>query len=119
MRFSALVVVGDKKGKVGFGIKKGLDFQDAVAKATKKAKENMIKVKLNDQHSLDFPSKTKFKAVEILLKPATQGTGVIAGGFVRPVLELAGVNNIYSKIFRSRNKFSGVQAVFKALETYK
>jgi small subunit ribosomal protein S5 len=119
MRFSALVVVGDKKGQVGFGIKKGLDFQDAVAKATKKARENMIKIELDKNHSLPFTLDSKFKAVQVMLKPARSGTGLIAGGFVRPVLELAGVENAYSKIHRSRNKFSGVQAVVKALESYK
>jgi small subunit ribosomal protein S5 len=119
MRFSALVVVGDRNGKVGFAIKKGLDYQDAVAKATKKATSNLIKVELNSDFSLKNIVQMKYKACEIYLKPAKQGTGLIAGGYVRPVLELAGVQNVYSKVIRSRNKIAGVQAVFEALKDYK
>jgi small subunit ribosomal protein S5 len=118
MRFSALVVVGDKSGKVGYGLKKGLDFQDAVAKATKRAQDTMIKVQINESGSVNFPLKQKFKACEIMLKPAKTGTGLIAGGFLRPVLELAGVKNIYSKIITTRNKVVGVQATFEALKNY-
>jgi small subunit ribosomal protein S5 len=118
MRFSALVVIGDKAGKVGYGLKKGLDFQDAVAKATKKAQDNMIKINLNEAGSIAYPSKSKFKACELMLKPAKTGTGLIAGGFLRPVLELAGVKNIYSKIITTRNKVVGVQAAFEALKIY-
>ncbi len=118
MRFSALVIAGDKAGKVGYGLKKGLDFQDAVAKATRQAQENLITVKINPEGSLDFPSKQKFKACELMLKPAKTGTGLIAGGFLRPVLELAGIQNIYSKIIASRNKVAGVQTAFEALKKY-
>jgi len=118
MRFSALVVVGDRKGKVGFGIKKGLDYQDAVNKATKQAQLKMIPVNINDNMSVPFEQKFKFKACQVYLKPANSGTGLIAGGFIRPVLELAGIKNIYSKILASRNKITGVQAVIKALENY-
>jgi len=118
MRFSALVVSGDKAGKVGYGLKKGLDFQDAVAKATKQAQDNLIKITLNDEGSITFPIKQKFKACELMLKPAKTGTGLIAGGFLRPVLELAGIQNIYSKIITSRNKVAGVQASFEALKHF-
>ena len=71
MKFSALVVVGDRKGKVGFGLRKGLDFQDALAKATKKANQNLVKVNIDENGSIAFPSYTKFGAVELFLKPAT------------------------------------------------
>jgi small subunit ribosomal protein S5 len=118
MRFSALVVVGDREGKIGYGLKKGADFQDSVAKATKSAQNSMFKVNLDDNKSVSFPSDTKHKSSEIFLKPAHSGTGLIAGGFVRPVLELAGIENIYSKINRSRNKIVGVQCVLKALKKY-
>lgn len=118
MRFAALVVVGDKKGTIGFANKKGMDFQDAVAKATKKAKENMIKIKINENESLPFTTITKFKSSQILLKPANKGTSLIAGGFVRPVLQLAGIKNIYSKILGSNNKVVGVEAVINALKNY-
>jgi small subunit ribosomal protein S5 len=119
MRFSALVVVGDKAGKVGYGIKKGMDFQEAVAKATKKAKDSLIKINITDQSSLAFPLQYKYKSAEFLLKPATTGTGLIAGGYLRPVLTLAGIKNIYSKLIGSRNKIVGVQAAIQALEQYK
>ena len=118
MRFSALVVVGDRLGKVGFGLKKGLDFQDAVAKATKKANGSLIKISMDKNKSVLFTSNTKHKSSEIFLKPAAQGIGLIAGGFIRPVLELAGIENAYTKINRSRNKIPGVQCVIKALEKY-
>jgi small subunit ribosomal protein S5 len=118
MRFSALVVVGDRLGKVGFGLKKGADFQDAVAKATKQANGKLIKVSLDANKSLAFTSNTKHKSSEIFLKTASHGVGLIAGGFIRPVLELAGIENIYSKINRSRNKIAGVQCVIAALSKY-
>lgn len=118
MRFSALVVVGNKDGKVGYAIKKGLDYQDAVNKATRRAKLSLIHVSVDENLSLAFESKTKLKASELYLKPAKSGTGLIAGGFLRPVLELVGVKNIYSKIIGSRNKISGTQAVFAALKKY-
>jgi small subunit ribosomal protein S5 len=118
MRFSALVVVGDRQGKVGYGLKKGQDFQDAVAKATKQANGKLIKVSLDANKSLAFTSNTKHKSSEIFLKTASHGVGLIAGGFIRPVLELAGIENIYSKINRSRNKIAGVQCVIAALSKY-
>jgi small subunit ribosomal protein S5 len=118
MRFAALVVVGDKQGRVGYGFKKGLDYQDSVAKATRKARENLIKLDLNQAGSIKYPLTFKFKSAQIFLKPADSGTGLIAGGFLRPVLELAGVQNVYTKILGSRNKISGVQAALKALEKY-
>jgi small subunit ribosomal protein S5 len=118
MRFSALVVAGDKQGKVGFALAKGLDFQDAVNKATKKAKETMIPLDLNDDASVKFSSNFKYKSARIYLKPALNGTGLIAGGFLRPVLQLAGVQNIYSKIIGSNNKVVGVRAAFEILKKY-
>jgi small subunit ribosomal protein S5 len=118
MRFSALVVVGDREGKIGYGLKKGADFQDSVAKATKSAQNAMFKINFDQNKSVSFPSDTKHKSCEIFLKPAHSGTGLIAGGFIRPVLELAGIQNIYSKINRSRNKIVGVQCVLKALQKY-
>ena len=117
-RFSALVVVGDKAGKIGYALRKGLDYQDAVNKAVKKAKESLISINISDVHSLAFPVHCKYNAATIFLKPAQSGTGLIAGGFLRPVLELAGIQNIYSKIIGSNNKIVGIQAVFKALESY-
>jgi small subunit ribosomal protein S5 len=118
MSFSALVAVGDMEGKVGIGLMKGMDFQDAVGKATRKAKQNIIKIHLDENQSLEYPSKTKYKSSLIYLKPADSGTGIIAGGFLRSLLELAGVKNIYSKIIGSRNKITGTQSAFEALKKY-
>jgi small subunit ribosomal protein S5 len=118
MRFSALVVVGDKKGNVGYGLRKGVDFQESVSKATKQATANLVKVSLNENDSVSFQSQVKYKSSIIMLKPADQGTGLISGGFIRPVLELAGIKNVYSKIIGSNNKVTGVQAVFEAFKKY-
>lgn len=119
MRFSCLIVLGDKKGKVGYGLKKGTDFQSAIQKATNQAKKNMITIKINEAKTIEFPIKTKFKAAEVFLKPADVGTGLIAGSFVRTVLQLAGIENVYSKVLGTNNKITGVQAIFKALEQFK
>lgn len=118
MRFSALIVAGDKNGKVGFGLAKGLDFQDAVTKATRKAKESMIKININDDGSIAFPVNFKYKSARIYMKPALAGTGLIAGGFLRPVLQLAGIQNIYSKIIGTTNKVVGVRAAFEGLTKF-
>jgi small subunit ribosomal protein S5 len=116
MRFSALVVAGDRAGRVGFGLAKGTDFQDSVNKSTKKAKDSMIKIDINENGSIRYPINYKFKASYIYLKPAQKGTGLIAGGFLRPVLQLAGIQNIYSKLVGSNNKVVGVRAAFEALK---
>lgn len=118
MRFSALVVVGDKLGKVGYGLEKGLDYQESVAKATRKAKENIINVSITKDGSLKFPIISEYKSSTLMLKPAYSGTGLISGGFIRPVLELVGVKNIYTKILGTNNKITGVKAMFKALQSY-
>jgi small subunit ribosomal protein S5 len=119
MRFAALVVVGDKKGNIGYGLKKGVDFQESVSKATRQAKNNLFKLTLSEEGTFTFPSLVKYKSTSVMLKPAETGTGLISGGFVRPVLELAGVKNCYSKIIGSNNKITGIQAVFEALKQYK
>jgi len=118
MKFSALVVSGDKAGKVGYGLRKGNDLQDAVGKATRQAKENMIKIEISEAGSIAFPSLSKFKACRIYLKPAQVGTGLIAGGFLRPVLQLAGIQNVYSKVVGSNNKIVGVEAAIKFLHQH-
>jgi small subunit ribosomal protein S5 len=119
MRFSALVVVGDKAGRVGYAVRKGVDFQAAVQKATKKAQQTMIKIELTENGSIKFPVQVKFQNSRIFMKPAPSGTGLIAGGYLRPILELAGVQNIYSKIITSSSKITGIQAALKALEKFK
>jgi len=117
MRFRALVVVGDKQGKFGMGLKKGNDYADAVNKATSQAKKEMHQVKLTQEKSIPFAVTVKFKASKIFLKPARIGTGVIAGGPIRHILDVVGVKNILSKIIGSNNKVTNVMAVCKALST--
>lgn len=116
MRFRALVVIGDRKGKVGIGLRKGVDVADAVAKATAKAKKNLLSVALVGG-TIPHIVKIKYKAARVLLKPAKAGKGIIAGGPVRAVLSLAGVKNITSKMLGSANKISNVRATYEALKS--
>ncbi len=114
MRFRALVVIGDKKGRVGMGVRKGADVSEAVNKAVNSAKKNMITVKIiND--TIPHEIKFKFKSSVVFLKPARPGTGVIAGGAIRQVLDLVGVKNVLSKMLGSNNKVNNVTATYKAL----
>ncbi len=115
-RFRALVVVGDRKGRIGIGISKGADVTAAVAKAVDVAKKNMIEVQL---YKGTFPheSQAKVGGSNILLKPASAGTGLIAGGVVRTVLEVAGVSNALSKSLGSTNKINTAYATLEALKT--
>jgi len=117
LRFSALVVAGDEKGKVGEGMGKAGEVVEAISKASRMAKKNMIQVPLTKDKSIPHPIRVKYKASQILLMPAAKGTGVIAGSFVRTVCELAGVKNILSKSFGSNNKTTGVRATLKALSS--
>ena len=118
MRFRALVVIGDKKGRIGMGLKKGLDVQESVNKAVNQAKKNMLTVPIvND--TIPHEVTMKYKASKLIMRPARSGTGVIAGGAVRSVMELAGVKNIISKMIGSSNKVNNIKAVFKAFETMK
>jgi len=119
MRFRACVVIGDKKGKVGWAVAKGADVTIAVNKAVAKAKKNMIKV-VFVKDTIPHQVEVKFKAAKLMLKPAVAGTGIIAGGAARSVLEMAGTPNVYGKILSgTTNKLSIVQATFKALQALK
>lgn len=118
MRFRACVVVGDKKGQIGVGVMKGADVQFAVAKATEKAKRHLIRVKLENS-TIPHRVEQKYASAVVLLKPAKQGTGIIAGGPVRVMMELAGVPNIVSKMKGSGNKINNVMAVMEALKSVK
>jgi len=114
MRFAALVVVGDRKGRVGVGLGKSADVSSAIMKGATAAKKKMISVTIiNDTipHSITV----KEGAAQVMLKPAPPGTGIIAGGAVRAVVEAAGIRNISSKILGSGNKASNVHATFAAL----
>lgn len=119
LRFRAAVVIGDRKGRVGWAVAKGADVSLAVSKAATKARKNLLKVNLIG-NTIPHQIQAKFKASKVLLKPAVEGTGIIAGGAARSVLELAGVQNVYGKILGSTsNKINNIQATFKALRSFK
>jgi small subunit ribosomal protein S5 len=118
MGFSVLVVVGDKRGKVGIGLGKAGDVMSAMKKGAKRAKKKMITIPM-DGTTIPFPIRVKEGAGEVLLKPAPQGSGVIAGGPVRAVVEAAGIRDISSKIMGSDNQASSVYATFEALRRIK
>lgn len=114
-RFRATIVIGDHKGKVGLGVAKGPDVTTAIAKAVNQAKKNSIFVPLvNDTipHEIQY----KYSSASVLLKPARPGTGIIAGGGVRAVAELAGIKNLLSKMLGSANKINNIRATLLALE---
>ncbi|MBU1131662.1 30S ribosomal protein S5 [Patescibacteria group bacterium] len=118
MRFRACVAIGNKKGQFGIGLAKGADVTLAVAKAVNKAKKNLITIPLVKE-TIPHEVRMKFKAAKLLLKPAPIGTGVKAGGAVRVVLELAGVQNIVGKILGSNSKINNVKALAIALSSFK
>lgn len=114
INFSVLMVVGDRKGRVGVGLGKAADVSSAVKKASSYAQKHLMTVPLN-KSTIPHEIKVKFGAAIVLLKPAPPGTGVIAGGSVRAVVEAAGIKDIVSKILGSSNKATNVYATFKAL----
>ena len=118
-RFSATVVVGNRKGKVGLGTGKAKEMPDAVKKATQAASKNIINVELIENRTISHEIISKEGAVRVLLKPATRGTGVKAGGPVRDVLELAGVKDVLSKSLGSSTKINTARATLKALKDQK
>src|ERR1700744_5896198 len=115
-RFRALVVVGDRKNKVGIGSAKGADVTAAVTKATEVAKKHFVTVSLY-KGTLPHETEAKVSGARILLKPASPGTGLIAGGVVRTILEVSGVHNALSKSLGSTNKTNTAYATIKALES--
>lgn len=116
MRFSALVVVGDRKGKVGAGLAKAPDVRNAIRKAFITAKKKMKKVALSGT-TIPYSVTEKFSAARVILKPAPAGSGIIAGGPMRVVLEAAGIKDAVGKILGTKNKISNVHATLKALDT--
>lgn len=115
MRFSTLVVVGDKKGRVGAGIAKAADVVSSIQKSVTYAKKHLINVPIKGT-TIPFEVSYKFGAAKVLLKPAPAGSGIIAGGPVRAVLEASGVKDVVAKMLGSNNKASNVYAVIEALK---
>jgi small subunit ribosomal protein S5 len=113
---TALTVVGDGNGKVGFGRGKAREVPAAIQKAMEAARRNMITVELNGD-TLQYPTRGAHGASKVYMQPASQGTGVIAGGAMRAVLEIAGVQNVLSKCYGSTNPVNVVRATFNALKS--
>ena len=117
-RFSATVAVGDRKGQVGIGTGKANEVPDAIKKAVQAATKNVVRVSIVDG-TIPHEATGVRGASRVMLKPASKGTGVKAGGPVRAVLELAGIRNIYSKVYGSRTSINMVRATVNAIESLK
>ena len=116
-RFSATVVVGNRKGLVGIGTGKANEVNDAIAKASKAANKNVFRVALQDNRTIPHEATGKVGRAVVLVKPAKEGTGVIAGGAVRVILELAGIKDIVSKSLGSNTKVNMAKATLEALKS--
>lgn len=119
MRFSSLIVAGDKKGHVGMGTGKAKEVPDGIKKASERARKNQIVVPMVKGNTIPHEIIGKHGACKVFLKPAPEGTGIVAGGPVRAVLELAGVRNVYSKVYGSRTAINMVRATVNAIENLK
>ena len=119
MRFSALVVIGNKKGKYGFGTGKAAEVPDAIKKALEAAKKNTYEIHIVKGDTLSHEVIGKFGACSVFLKPAPEGTGIIAGGPVRAILELTGIRNVTSKVYGSRAPINIIRAAHNGLSNLK
>ena len=117
MKFSALVVVGDGKGTVGYGLGKAAEVSEAILKGITDAKKNMVKISLADHGTIPHEVTGIFGAGKVLMRPAPEGTGVIAGGAVRAVMEAVGIHNICAKCLRSNNPQNVVKATMEGLKS--
>lgn len=119
MSFRAVVVAGDRKGRIGLGLDKGKDVAQSIDKATRKAKKNLILVVIKD-NTIPHEVEAKFGPSLVLLKPQVKGRGLVAGGVVRVICDLAGIKDISSKIIsRSKNKLNNARATIAALKKLK
>lgn len=119
IRFRAVMVVGNRKGKVGVGAAKGADVAQAINKAKRKAKKNLVTVPIKNG-TIPFEVKSKFSAAEVLLRPQRKGRGIVAGGTVRVICNLSGIEDISSKILsRTRNRLNIAKATMKAIKKLK
>ncbi len=116
MKFSALIVVGDGQGHVGAGIGKAAEVPEAIRKGIEDAKKNIVKISMKDS-TIPHDIVGKYDASMVIMKPAAPGTGVIAGGAVRAVVEMAGIKDIRTKALRSRNKINVVHATINGLKS--
>ena len=115
MRFSVLVIVGDKEGKVGYGIGKATEVPNAIKKAVKNARKNIARIPMTKKHTVYHEIIGHKGATKVLIKPAHEGTGIIAGGVIRDVLELAGFHDVYTKNLGSNTALNMVMAVVDGL----
>ena len=116
MSFAALVVVGDQKGRIGFGSGKAAEVPEAIVKATNEAKKNMIRIPLREGRTLHHDISGRFGAGKVVLRTAPAGTGVIAGGPMRAVFEVLGVQDVVAKSLGSNNPYNMIKATFAALQ---
>lgn len=115
--FAALMVVGDGKGRVGFGTGKAREVPEAITKATKQARRNMIRVPLREARTIHHDVHARFGAGKVMLRSAPQGTGIIAGGPMRAVFEALGIQDVVAKSIGSANPYSMINATFEALKS--
>ena len=116
MQLTALVVVGDGNGRVGVGLGKSKEVPTAISKGVEDAKKNMFKVPVTEGGSIPHPVEGHYGAGHIIMRPAVEGTGVIAGGPVRPLFELAGIRNVISKSLGTNNALNAIKAAAEALK---
>lgn len=119
MKFAALVVVGDRKGRYGFGTGKAAEVPDAIKKAVEAAKKNISRITIVKGDTIPHEVIGKFGATKVFLKPAPEGTGIIAGGPVRNILELAGIKNVCSKVYGSRGPINIIRATDAGIKSLK
>lgn len=119
MRFSVLVVIGDKKGQVGFGMGKSAEIPNAMKKANKNARNNIVKVTMNKRGTLYHEVLGKSCAAKVLLKPAPEGTGIVAGGAIRAVIEAAGFKDVYTKNMGKNTAVNMIRATINGLKAQK